>query len=464
MAMLGHTLLLLLFNILLVATSSFSQPKHPYIAEITTPDNPSPPSHGIILIDPFADCFGGYLTQIALEKYKVGVVTVYSPYSATGIQRMIDQQDDDDDDDDDGGEREGNGVKENVMTKIAPLDDTELSKWLHSLPFRIVAVLCETDSGLDYAERLSCAIDRVTSKTKKEEEKKGEREEGVVRPLLLRHNGYNEARRNKYQMNEICRDAGIAVVRQTLCRSPQEAVQKADALFGISSSSPSSSPTPKAIIKPLRGVASDRITLCTTPSSIRTATAGILNTAVFGTYDVSHTEVLLQEYVEGVEYAVDVVSRDGKHVICAIWVYEKISTEEDGESNPFVYSCTRLVSSDDRRHPSEKIVRYVESVLDALGIRWGMTHNEVKVTPGGEVRLMEVNVRQHNTDFAPLCRACVGYEALGLCLAAYLGDRGGEDGEGCEDEFDAVPRLPILKYNGAVSVYMNYAMFFCLRS
>lgn len=36
------------------------------------------------------------------------------------------------------------------------------------------------------------------------------------------------------------------------------------------------------------------------------------------------------------------------------------------------------------------------------------------------VRLIEVNTRQHNTDFAPLCQACLGYNKIDLCATAYL--------------------------------------------
>ena len=48
--------------------------------------------------------------------------------------------------------------------------------------------------------------------------------------------------------------------------------------------------------------------------------------------------VLVQEWIEGVEYAVDTVSRDGEHKVTAMWRYDKRPVN----GGPFVYFCTEL--------------------------------------------------------------------------------------------------------------------------
>ena len=48
--------------------------------------------------------------------------------------------------------------------------------------------------------------------------------------------------------------------------------------------------------------------------------------------------VLVQEWIEGVEYAVDTVSRDGEHKVTAMWKYDKRPVN----GGPFVYFCTEL--------------------------------------------------------------------------------------------------------------------------
>jgi hypothetical protein len=70
-----------------------------------------------------------------------------------------------------------------------------------------------------------------------------------------------------------------------------------------------------------------------------------------------------------------------------------------------------------------------------------MTHNEVIVDEIGP-RLVEVNCRQHNTDFAPLTSISIGYNALDMLLAAYLDGDHQNDGALTWDEF---PELPSTK-------------------
>ena len=103
--------------------------------------------------------------------------------------------------------------------------------------------------------------------------------------------------------------------------------------------------------------------------------------------------MLLQEYLVGEEWIVDTMSRDGEHVVVAIWRYDK------GEANgaPFCYYGAEPVGCTDER--ARGVAAYALAVLDALEWRWGPVHMEVmwvsKPTAGGEERgpvLIEANV------------------------------------------------------------------------
>jgi len=83
--------------------------------------------------------------------------------------------------------------------------------------------------------------------------------------------------------------------------------------------------------------------------------------------------------------------------------------------------------------------------LDALGIRWGLCHAEVVV--GQNVRIIEVNCRQHNTDFVAICDAVLGYNALDLLLAAYFASIHQND---AALTWDDVPNLPNTRAYGAI--------------
>ena len=106
---------------------------------------------------------------------------------------------------------------------------------------------------------------------------------------------------------------------------------------------------------------------------------------------------------------------------------------------------------------------YVFNALEALGVRWGLSHCEVIAETSPEtgeirIRLVEINCRQHNTDFMPLTNACVGYNALDLVLAAHLGDN--DDGDSNHGEgklpWDSIPVLPTARAYGAIVHFVSH--------
>jgi hypothetical protein len=238
------------------------------------------------------------------------------------------------------------------------------------------------------------------------------------------------------------------------------------------------------VLKPLRGVASDDVHLCTNLSSLRKAFTKIYHSPIFGSPTAAkHEEVLVQEFATGTEYAVDVVCRDGEKKVAALWKYDKRAVN----GAPFVYFATQIVGavgehgSTEGKEVEQAVCNYVFKALDALGIRWGMNHVECiveKIAAGNNrpetirVRLVEVNCRQHNTDFRPLTNAVIGYNALDMILAAYLGDdskRGSKDEREQNDghqypietdhlrlQWDSLPILPSTLAHGAIVHFVSF--------
>ena len=81
------------------------------------------------------------------------------------------------------------------------------------------------------------------------------------------------------------------------------------------------------------------------------------------------------------------VSRDGVHKVVAIWAYDRRPVNGAG----FVCFGQRLLTMQDDIH-CEELVAYQKKVVDALGIRNGPTHGEVKWFKGEPV-LVEVGAR-----------------------------------------------------------------------
>jgi len=284
-----------------------------------------------------------------------------------------------------------------------------------------VGVYCESDSGLEDAERL--------------------RELLQVRcrddPPVL------DARRHKYRMNERVRTATstetssspspLPVVDQRLCDSLSSAKDFAKPYFDRGQ---------RVIVKPYRGVATESVYLCSSDDQVEVAWSAIVSSNVFGSRE-RHDSVVVQEFLAGTEYAVDVVTRNGQHKVAAIWRYDK----RPANGAAFCYFRTELV--DQGTDPNAAaVVDYVKSCLTALGVRWGLSHDEVIVTDDGRGPvLVEINCRQHNMDFCPLVMACVGYNALDMTVDALLGD---------DDDWDTYPDLPTLRAAGCMVHLVNY--------
>ena len=325
------------------------------------------PKRALLLMDVFSDFHGVFLSHQAREAYGVATVSVLSNYMRGYF------------------EREATEEVDRWKREFLP-DDGHFQDWEQSLEdFELVAISCESESGLGDAELLADKLN------------------------LTCHNGFNEARRNKYQMIETVREAGLKVVQQRLCGEAEEALSFAEEI-GVQSVEGEK----WVVVKPVRGVASDGVHLCKNLSSVKEAFDNIHGSPIFGAPWEQHDTVLVQEFAVGQEFAVDIVCKDGEKKIAAIWIYDK----RPANGAPFVYFATRIYDGDQ----SSVLYNYLSKALDALDIRWGLSHNEVIVTNDGP-RLVEINCRQHNMDFIPLVMGCLGYNAFDMLLAAYLGGK-----------------------------------------
>ncbi|MGW0752714.1 ATP-grasp domain-containing protein [Streptomyces sp. NPDC002587] len=179
-------------------------------------------------------------------------------------------------------------------------------------------------------------------------------------------------RRDKYQMIEALRAAGIRCADQLKSADAEETAAWAGAT-GY-----------PVVVKPLSSASTDGVFICRGPAEVRTAVTSIL-----GSHDIferHNTEVLAQSHLDGTEYIVDVIRGPGggRHV-CGVWRYEKTDI---GPRR--VYDKDILLDPDSA--PVAELVAYLDTVLDALGIRFGAAHAEIMMTPDGPA-LVEVGAR-----------------------------------------------------------------------
>ncbi|WP_228979446.1 ATP-grasp domain-containing protein [Streptomyces sp. DH12] len=209
------------------------------------------------------------------------------------------------------------------------------------------------------------------------------------------------ARWDKHAMGERLRARGLRCARQFRSADP------ADLVRWRKESGPGDLPV---VVKPLGSAGTDRVYVCRTDAEIEAAAAAVLGGP--DVYGRPAGEVLVQSFLEGTEYIVDSVSRDGEHYFCGVWRYHKRLVG----GRP-VYDRDTLLAPDEEPVPA--LLRYVGEVLDALGVRHGSAHAEVIATPDGPA-LVEVGARMNGNMHPGLHRLCLGHDQAALTALAYL--------------------------------------------
>ena len=252
---------------------------------------------------------------------------------------------------------------------------------LRALPYNIVAVIPGAETGVELADTLS-------------------------HHLGLRSNGEEGslARRNKHLMGEKVRQAGVRAVKQMNAKTLADLYEFCNEL---------SQTKFKCVVKPVQSAGTDDVFLCDSIEEAETAFNRIVG-KVNG-LGLMNESALVQEFLQGTEYVIDKVSRDGVHKIVGIWEYDKRAV--NGAN--FVYFGMRSRSCDDPK--CIEMVKYADLVLDALGIMQGPSHMEVMYCEDGPC-LVEVGSRIQGGEgtWLPVAKECIGFTAVEITIDCYL--------------------------------------------
>jgi biotin carboxylase len=247
------------------------------------------------------------------------------------------------------------------------------------LPFRPAAVVAGTEPGVELADALSEALHPIT----------GAPTNGTA---------LSPARRDKYLMIERIKQRGLRGARQTLVEDEDQLRNWHNEVGGT------------VVLKPLRSAANDGVTWCRTPDDSVQA-FGRLN----GRENVlsqSNDGVVAQECLVGTEYTVDTVSRDGEHHVCDIWETYRINAN----GIPDLLVAWRLLPA--KGEVQDELIAYAFEVLDALGIRHGAAHAEIKMTSNGPC-LVEVGARIAGATLPEGARLATGRSQVDWTVDAY---------------------------------------------
>jgi len=192
--------------------------------------------------------------------------------------------------------------------------------------------------------------------------------------LDLPHNRPEEsaARRDKGAMLQTVAAAGVPVAASFRVRDKAELMRRLEDLGGF-----------PVVVKPCNSAGGDGLAIC---SSAEQALAAFqLIDQQPNLLREINSGVLVQEYLDGAQYVVNTVSMAGRHLLTDYYI-QRIDLIPGRILSRHIRTKRRLTGED------KGIVGYAMACLNALGVREGAAHTEVRMTSRGP-RLLEVNAR-----------------------------------------------------------------------
>ena len=127
-------------------------------------------------------------------------------------------------------------------------------------------------------------------------------------------------------------------------------------------------------------------------------------------------EALIEEFIEGREISVEMISCEGTHY--ALQITDKTTTDA-----PHFVELAHHQPSSLPAQMQERIFAITRRALDALGITSGASHSEYKITKEGRIVVMEIGGRMGG-DFigSDLVRLSTGYDFLEGVIRVALGE------------------------------------------
>jgi len=178
----------------------------------------------------------------------------------------------------------------------------------------------------------------------------------------------------------------------------------------------------KIVVKPNLGAGSDDVFMCNSVEEVKTAFFKINGS--INSLGIKNDGVLIQEFLQGKEYVIDTMSRNGHHKIIAMWEYDK--RPANGRFNVYFGTKPHAVNGE----VQHSLKDYVMSVLDALEVHNGPGHAEVIMTKTGPC-LVEIGCRCHggNASWYNVAREFAGHDQLNAVV----------DGFTSEENFRKIP-------------------------
>lgn len=126
-------------------------------------------------------------------------------------------------------------------------------------------------------------------------------------------------------------------------------------------------------------------------------------------------QAVVEEFVEGDEFSVEGVSWEGEHHILTI-------TRKATSGAPHFIETAHLQPACLAPETVERVEAITKHALDSLGVKYGASHSELKITPDGTIRIIEIGARMGGDCIgSDLVRLSTGIDFVGAVVSIALG-------------------------------------------
>ncbi|MBE7092560.1 MAG: ATP-grasp domain-containing protein [Clostridiales bacterium] len=124
---------------------------------------------------------------------------------------------------------------------------------------------------------------------------------------------------------------------------------------------------------------------------------------------------IVEEYIEGPEYSCECISYQGKHTMLAI-------TKKFTTGAPNFIETGHLEPANLDKNVMLQVQKEIFKGLDALKIKFGASHSEFRITPQGDIRIIEIGSRMGGDCIgSDLVRLSTGYDFVKMVIEVALG-------------------------------------------
>lgn len=202
---------------------------------------------------------------------------------------------------------------------------------------------------------------------------------------------------NKYEMRKAFKEAGVETPGFEIVSSPEDIEKLSNMEYPL-------------IVKPTDRSGSRAITKIYKKEELEEA----ISKAIENSFE---KKAIVEEYIEGNEFSAEGITYNGEHKFLTI-------TRKATTGAPHFIETGHIEPAGLTKNMEEKIYNELTKALTALKITNSATHSEFKITPNGDIRIIEIGARMGGDCIgSDLVQISTGYDFVKMVIDVAMGNK-----------------------------------------